>query len=158
MAPTTPDIAVARAQEADQVLALQRLCYRSEADLYGDYKIPPLTESLEDLRRQVETHAFLVARLGEEVVGSVRALQEAGTCHVGRLVVHPKLQGQGLGTRLMREIEARFPDAESYELFTGHLSADNLRLYGKLGYTRFREKRISPRLCLIYLEKHRWNT
>jgi hypothetical protein len=53
----------------------------------------------------------------------------------------------------MREIEASFPEAERYELFAGHLSEGNLRLYRRLGYEEFREEAISPALRLVYLEK-----
>ena len=146
-------IGSARVDEAGQILELQRLCYQTEAARYDDWTLPPLTQTLRELLDQYEDHTILVARLGEEVVGSVRARLEDGACHVGRLVVHPRLQGRGLGTRLMREIEASFPGAERYELFTGHLSERNLRLYRGLGYTEFREQVVSPGLRLVYLEK-----
>ena len=148
-------IGAARVEEAEQILKLQRLCYRPEAALYDDWTIPPLTQTLWELLEQYEDHTVLVARLEGEVVGSVRARLEAGTCHVGRLVVHPRLQRRGLGTRLMREIEASFPEAERYELFTGHLSDGNLRLYRSLGYKEVREEEVSPALRLVYLRKER---
>jgi ribosomal protein S18 acetylase RimI-like enzyme len=144
-------IGPARVGEAEQILKLQRLCYQTEAALYDDWTLPPLTQTLRELLEQYDDHTILVARLGQEVVGSVRARLEDGTCHVGRLVVHPRLQGRGLGTRLMRKIEASFPEAERYELFTGHLSEGNLRLYRRLGYEEFREEVISPTLRLVYL-------
>jgi hypothetical protein len=53
----------------------------------------------------------------------------------------------------MREIEASFPEAERYELFTGYLSEGNLRFYRRLGYEEFREVVISPNLRLVYLGK-----
>jgi ribosomal protein S18 acetylase RimI-like enzyme len=146
-------IGSARVGEAGQILKLQRLSYRTEAALYDDWEIPPLTQTLRELLEQYDDHTILVARLGDEVVGSVRARLDDGTCHVGRLVVHPRLQRRGLGTRLMREIEASYPDARRYELFTGHLSAANLRLYRRLGYQEFREDAVSPALRLVYLEK-----
>jgi ribosomal protein S18 acetylase RimI-like enzyme len=146
-------IGSARLEEAEQILGLQRLSYRTEAALYDDRTLPPLTQTLRELLGQYDDHTVLVARLGEEVVGSVRARLEDGTCYVGRLVVHPRLQRRGLGTRLMREIEASFPAAERYELFTGHLSEGNLRLYRRLGYKELREEEISPALRLVYLEK-----
>lgn len=34
-------ISAARAQDAEQILKLQYLCYQSEAELYGDYGIEP---------------------------------------------------------------------------------------------------------------------
>ena len=139
--------------DAEKVLTLQRLCYRSEAELYDDWDIPPLTQTLESLRSEYETSCILAAYLGSEVVGSVRGRLVNGTCHIGRLIVHPRLQRLGLGARLMREIEARFADSYRYELFTGHLSEDNLRLYRRLGYTETRRETVTPSLRLVYLSK-----
>ncbi len=147
------EIGPARVEEAEQILKLQRLSYQTEAALYDDWTLPPLTQTLRELLEHYDDHTILVARLGDEVVGSVRAHLEDGTCQVGRLVVHPRLQRRGLGTRLMREIEASFPEAERFELFTGHLSEGNLRLYRSLGYEEVREEAISPTLRLVYLRK-----
>ena len=33
--------------DLEEILALQKLAYQSEAELYDDYTIPPLTQSLE---------------------------------------------------------------------------------------------------------------
>lgn len=140
-------------RDAEQILELQYLCYQSEAELYDDYDITPLTQTLQELLEEFDEHEILVARSGEKVVGSVRARLIGGTCQVGRLVVYPRLRRRGLGARLMREIEGRFPEAERYELFTGHLSEGNLKLYSRLGYAGFREQVVSPRLRLIYLQK-----
>ena len=141
--------------EAEQILKRQYLCYQSEATIYDDWSIPPLTQTLRELLREYNDHEILVVRLGSEVVGSVRGRLKDGTCHVGRLIVHPRLQRRGIGARLMREIEGRFPQARRYELFTGHLSEGNLRLYRRLGYEVIREEDVSPRLRLVYLEKSR---
>lgn len=88
-------------------------------------------------------------------MGSYHGSLEHGMCRVGRLVVHPRLQRKGIGGRLMRELEGRFPAAERFELFTGHLSEGNLRLYRRLGYEDAREQEVSPRLRLVYLQKVR---
>lgn len=141
--------------EAERILGLQRLCYRSEAALYDDWSIPPMTQTLPELLAEYEDHEVLVARLGDEVVGSARGRLEDGTCHIGRLVVHPRMQRRGIGARLMCELEGRFPQAEHYELFTGHKSEGNLRLYRRLGYEEVREREVSPRLRLVYLRKAR---
>ena len=98
--------------------------------------------------------AFLVARLDGTVVGSVRGrVRDDGTADVGRLIVHPRLQGRGLGTRLLVAIEAALPAARRFELFTGHRSARNLALYERLGYRRCGERRVSDTLSLVYLAK-----
>ena len=91
-------IELAHVREAEQILKLQYLCYQTEAELYNDYAIPPLNQTLWSLLGEYDTHQVLVARLGDEVVGSVRGRLVDGTCHIGRLIVHPRIQGRGLGT------------------------------------------------------------
>ncbi len=83
------------AGEAEQILGLQRLCYWSEAEHYEDWSIPPMTQTLPELLAEYEDHEVLVARLGDEVVGSVRGWEEGGTCRVGRLIVPPDFSAGG---------------------------------------------------------------
>lgn len=148
---------IRRAPVADavEILALQKLAYRSEAAIYNDFSIQPLTQTLEEVEREFDRMLFLEALTGGRIVGSVRARQEQGTCFIGKLIVHPAFRNRGLGTRLMREIEGRFGDAERFELFTGHRSEGNLRLYRRLGYRAFRERKVGDALTLVFLEKHR---
>jgi predicted N-acetyltransferase YhbS len=141
--------------DAQKILELQRLSYQSEAGIYQDFTIPPLTQTLESLVAEFATHKFLIARSGPEIVGSVRARMSEAGCHIGRLIVHPRLQRQGIGSSLMRRIEEDFADARRYELFTGHLSEGNLRLYHRLGYREFKRETVSAKLVLVYMEKHR---
>jgi ribosomal protein S18 acetylase RimI-like enzyme len=140
--------------DAKAILALQKIAYRSEAELYGNPGIPPMTQTLPELRAQFENHVILKAstRRGR-IVGSVRARFAGGTCFIGRLLVHPQFQRRGLGTALMAAIESRVPEAERFELFTGHRSAGNLRLYRRLGYRELRRERVDATLELVYLEK-----
>ncbi len=42
---------------------------------------------------------------------------------------------------------------ERYALFTGHLSAANLRLYERLGYVEVRREQLHPGVLLVHLEK-----
>ncbi|SCK43385.1 GNAT family N-acetyltransferase [Streptomyces sp. WMMB 322] len=132
-------IAAAADGDAEQILKLQYLCFQSEAEAYGDYAIAPLTQTLEGLRAEMAAGCMMVARLGDEVVGSVRgAVDSDGTARIDRLCVHPRLQRHGLGGRLLAAIEDRLAaerDAKRYHLVTGHRSEGNLRLYRKSGYT-----------------------
>jgi ribosomal protein S18 acetylase RimI-like enzyme len=144
----------AEVSDAEDVLALQKLAYRSEGEIYNDFHIPPLTQTLEELMADLRRQVFLTAKdENGRVVGSVRAFSRDGTCFIGRLIVHPDLQRHGIGTRLMQAIEGRFQDAERYELFTGHKSEGNIRLYQRLGYKVFRSEKVSDALTLVYMEK-----
>lgn len=132
-------ISAADESDAEQILKLQYLCFQSEAEAYGDYAIPPLTQSLEALRAEMAAGCVLVARLGEEIVGSVRgAVDAGGTARIDRLFVHPRMQRHGLGGRLLAAVEVRLAaerEAKRYHLVAGHRSGGNLRLYRKYGYT-----------------------
>jgi GNAT superfamily N-acetyltransferase len=150
-------ISAAAAQDAEHILKLQYLCYQSEAELYGDYLIEPLTQSLEDLRAEMAQGHALVARLGDEVVASVRgSVDEGGTARIAKLIVHPRMQHHGLGGRLLDAIEEHFAtdaDAKRFQLFTGHRSEGNLRLYRSRGYAPVASEQAGPRLTLVTLEK-----
>jgi ribosomal protein S18 acetylase RimI-like enzyme len=41
-------------------------------------------------------------------IGCVRANVKEGTCHIGKLIIHPDFQKRGIGTRLMSEMEKVF--------------------------------------------------
>ncbi len=148
-------IGAARPDEAEAILKLQYLCYQREAALYDDYSIPPITQTLASLTADYSTHRILVARLGTEVVGSVRASAKDGSCLIGRLIVHPRLQNQGLGGRLLTAIEREFPTVSRYELFTGDRSESNLHFYQQRGYVPFRTQALTPVVKIVYLEKSR---
>lgn len=150
-------ISAAAEQDVEQILKLQYLCYQSEAQLYGDYTIQPLTQSLEELRTELGSGRVLVARLGPEVVGSVRgSVGEDGTARIDKLIVHPRLQRHGLGGRLLATLESELSKeqgARRFRLLTGHRSDGNIRLYRRCGYVQAATERVSPRLSLVTLEK-----
>lgn len=139
--------------DAAEILALQRLAYRSEALLYNDFGIAPLRQTLPEMEADLAEKLVLTVSAGGRIIGSVRAHVDGGTCCIGRLIVHPDHQDRGLGTFLVKVIEERFPHAGRFELFTGHRSVKNLHLYAKLGYRPFREEPVSEALTLVYLEK-----
>jgi predicted N-acetyltransferase YhbS len=140
-------------EDAQEILDLQKLAYQSEAAIYQDYTIPPLTQTLPELEAEMQSQLFLKAVAKGQIVGSVRAHLQQETCCIGRLIVNPVYQNRGLGKELMREIEGCFPQAQHYRLFTGHRSERNLYLYQKLGYRRVGSEKISDKLTMVFLEK-----
>jgi ribosomal protein S18 acetylase RimI-like enzyme len=142
-------------EDAAEILALQKLAYRSEAEIYDDFTIPPLTQTLEGMRADFENQVVLKASIDGRIVGSVRASEEHGTCFIGRLIVHPDFQNRGIGAQLMREVEDAFAGAKRFELFTGDRSERNLYFYRKHGYRVFESKELTGRVTLVYMEKRR---
>ncbi len=148
------EIVEAGVEDIGEVLILQRAAYVSEALLYGDPDIPPLTQTLDELRAELAECLTLKAIAGGRVVGSVRARVDGRTGHIGRLIVAPDLQGRGLGTRLLAEIEERLVGrVDRFELFTGDRSEANLRLYRRFGYHETRRESLHGALELVHMEK-----
>ena len=151
----TEQVIIKRASinDAEEILDLQKVAYVSEAEIYNDFTIPPLHQTISEILSEFNNQAFLKATLEDRIVGAIRSYLKSGTCYIGKLIVHPEHQNRGNGTRLLHGAERLFPDAERYELFTGMKSEKNLYLYGKNGYRIFRSERVSEDLILVFLEK-----
>lgn len=144
----------ARREDLEEILALQRLAYESEARLCSNWNIPPLRQTLQDLEQELNQGWILLKTVSMtgQIEGSVRIHVRQGTAFVGKLMVRPQAQGKGLGTQLLAAVEQVCPQRR-YELFTSALSQRNLRLYARAGYTPFREEEIEAGLRLVWLEK-----
>ena len=141
--------------DAQEILTLQKLVYQSEAEIYNDFNIPPLHQTLDEIKAEFVNQQFLKYCEKGRIVGSVRAYVKEGTCLIGKLIVHPECQNRGIGTKLLQEIENTFDHATRYELFTGHKSQKNLYLYEKNGYRIFRRQEVTDDLTIVFMEKYR---
>jgi ribosomal protein S18 acetylase RimI-like enzyme len=148
-------ITLASSEDAVAIHELQVLAYQAPARRYNDFTIPPLRQTIEELTAEFARKIFLRAQLEDRIIGSVRGTQEGDSCHIDRLMVHPDYQGQGLGTELMKEIESQFTFVQRFELFTGHKSTSNIRLYERLGYVTFNSEAVNENLSFVFMEKSR---
>ncbi|MBN1402957.1 MAG: GNAT family N-acetyltransferase [Opitutales bacterium] len=146
----------ARFDELADVLQVQKLAFAREAERTGDWQLPALVQTLEELQDDFASMRIIVARAGAEVVGSVRARIDENACaQVGRLVVRPDWQKRGVGSALLREIEAALPEARTFRLFTEERSLDNIRLYERNGYAIYARRRESDKVSFVLMEKLR---
>lgn len=143
----------AQKEDLEEILKLQYLAYQSEAKLFGNMDIPPLKQTIEEVYDEFQKGAILKAvGDGGVIIGSVRAFCDSGTVYIGKLMVHPSKQGQGIGTQLLLEMEKQYPN-QRYELFTSTRSEKNIALYQKLGYKIFDEEQVTEELRFVYMEK-----
>ena len=146
-------VAFADIQDAEEILALQKLAYRSEAEIYDDFSIPPLHQTIEEMEGDIRHKTVLKMAVDGKIIGSVRCKINEGTGFIGRLIIHPDFQNYGLGTQLLLEIERHFRQAQRFELFTGDRSERNLYLYQKMGYRLSRSEQISDKTTIVFMEK-----
>ncbi len=147
------DILQANNADLEFILQLQNECYRSEAEIYDDFDIPPLQQTIHSIEQEFQRCKFLKAVFEGVIIGSVRGNFDGETCYVGKLIVKSNFQNKGIGRLLMNSIESFFPDCKRFELFTGHKSTKNLYLYDKLGYIEFKRELSGKDLSMVFLEK-----
>ena len=146
------EIVRANVEDAQEILSLQKIAYRGEAKLYDDFQIPPLIETLDEVKGKFQNYVFLKTLICGKIVGSVRFLHKDGTCYIGRLMVHPDFQNRGIATNLLKEIE-RVCSFGRFELFTGDKSIGNIHLYEKLGYKKIKVETPTNNVTLVFFEK-----
>lgn len=147
---------LARPDDAGEMWTVQRAAYLSEAQTYGDPFIAPLVEAVDQIRAAIvaDGTVAVVARVAGRVVGAVRAQRADRTALIGKFSVAPHMQGRGVGTALLADVEARVAaDVDRFTLFTGHLSESNLRLYRRLGYRETHRERMSAHLTFVHMAK-----
>ena len=136
---STPEVRidVVGRDAAGELLTLRRAAFVSEAQLYDDPHIPPLTQTLDELVEDLgdQNVITLGAWIGHRLVGSIRVLLEGKKATLGRLAVAPDLQGMGIGTELLLAVVPHLSEGiEEVWVFTGRDSVQNLALYAKHGY------------------------
>ena len=141
--------------DAEEILKIQKLAYQIEAKRYNNNEISPLKQTLEEIIIQFKDHIILKAVLDGKIIGTVRAYEQNGTCYIGKLAVQPEMQNQGIGTKLMQEIEKQY-NPQRYELFVGSESDNNIHLYKKIGYNIYNKSKYEDgNIEILYMEKNK---
>ncbi len=149
------DIRPVADEEAGELLTLRRAAFVTEAQLIGDPNIPPLTQTLDELRADLARPdvVTLGAWAGPRLVASIRVLTEGTRATLGRFAVAPDVQGRGLGTRLLDEIVAHLPEGTSEVwIFTSRDSLQNIAMYQRRGY-EYQHDQTAGDLTYAYLRK-----
>lgn len=142
-------------EAAGELLTVRRAAFVTEAQLYDDPNIPPLTQTLDELRADLADPnvVTLGAWLGHRLVGSIRVGLDDPKATLGRLAVAPDLQGRGIGTQLLLAVPAHLrPTTSEVWVFTGQDSLQNLAMYAKHGYEHQYDQ-AAGELTYAYLRK-----
>ena len=139
-------------QLAGRLLRLQRAAYAQEAALIGDDRIPPLHETLEDLRN-ASLH-WAGAFDDDGLMGAVAWEETAEEVDIARLVVSPDRHRRGVGKALVREVLTLSGDRRTV-VSTGRDNAPARRLYERLGFATVGDVEVLPGLWVTrYTTEH----
>ncbi|MCV4232510.1 GNAT family N-acetyltransferase [Virgibacillus sp. LDC1] len=76
-----------------------------------------------------------------EIIGGAMIFIESNQVHnLGRIFIDPKYQNQGIGKKVMKDIEGSFPDSAKWWLDTPSWSVKNHHFYTMCGFTKVREE------------------
>ena len=141
-------------RDLDSILLLQKMAFHGQALIYNDFNLPPLTQTIDDLRKEFRTKSiYKVARDGK-IIASIRCYIKDDVLYIEKLIVDPDFQNRGIGTSIMREVETRYSHiVNRYALFTGDKSARNIHLYEKLGYKEIKREQTKRDFSRIFMEK-----
>ncbi|GEM_PF-36513 len=143
----------AEKEDVPEILALQKVAYQSEAEIYGDESLPALQQTLPELQTDFDRMVFLKAVVNGKIIGSVRGYQEDASAHISRMIVHPYFRGRGLSRHLVTGMEQAFPGVRRFEAFTGHKSKRNIAAFSRLGYQIYKTEPFTPLVTWVYLQK-----
>ena len=144
----------AQPEDLPAILYVQKEAFGEVARRYGVTDLPPLHQTIDEIRAEFEEAVFLKAVDNGGIVGSVRGYVKDTDGHIDRLVVLPNRQNEGIGTKLMEAIEDRLrSQVDRFELFTGTRDEKNHHLYEKLGYRRFSTRQLNEQVTLALMEK-----
>jgi ribosomal protein S18 acetylase RimI-like enzyme len=135
---------------ARRALDIQRLAYRIEADLIGFEGIPPLHESLEELRASQES--FLGYFVDEQLAAFVSYEIANSVLDIGRLVVHPDYFRRGIGQTLIRAL-GETAGIKRIIVSTGALNLPARKLYENLGFSLIDEISLDEGVKIARYEK-----
>ncbi|EJW15394.1 GNAT family N-acetyltransferase [Paenibacillus alvei] len=77
----------------------------------------------------------------EEIIGGALIVIESSQVHnLGRIFVDPNFQNQGIGMKVILEIERVYPGCKKWWLDTPRWSVKNHHFYVKCGYAKVREE------------------
>jgi ribosomal protein S18 acetylase RimI-like enzyme len=144
-------VEISNPREANQILELQKLSYRIEADLIGSDLIPGLFENLEQLQHCDET--FYGFFEGEILCGAISFKLEHQTLDIHRLVVHPNHFRKGIAQHLLEFVLKLELNTKRCIVQTGALNFPAIGLYQKMGFVKLEQIEVAPNLWICKLEK-----
>lgn len=125
------------ADDAQEVIVLQRCCWVDEALANRTLDIAALHESEDAVRTWLREWTAVGLWRDGRLLGMARGIRNGREWEIGRLAVAPGFRGKGVGRWLLRHIEQAKPaTCDRQTLSTGSQSLHNISLYESEGYER----------------------
>lgn len=145
----------ANLDDLEEILEVQYLAFKSEAEELNNFNIEPLHQKLDEIKKEYYKGIILKGIINNKIIGSIRGYFNNNTCYIHKLFIHPDFRGLGYANQLLKFLEDYFLEKHEnfrFELYTSAISNRNLKLYKNNNYKIFKKEMImgSP---FVYFEK-----
>ncbi|MFD3274448.1 GNAT family N-acetyltransferase [Paenibacillus dendritiformis] len=129
--------------DAPKLAELQKASFDEESKHFNNNEIggPPGYDSISWQEEMMQICEYFKVLFNGEIIGGALILIESNQVHnLGRIFIDPNFQNQGIGMKVMKEIERSFPDSTKWWLDTPSWSVKYHHFYTKCGFTKVREE------------------
>lgn len=145
------EIDMTNSKFANEVLNVQLLSYKVEAELIDFFELPPLKDTVESLQQSGEV--FYGFYIKEELSGIISIKIEEGVMDIHRLFVHPKDFRKGIARKLLDFVQNIRKEFQTIIVSTGSKNTPAINFYKKNGFVQKKEIMVDEGLTLTMLEK-----
>ena len=146
-------ISQATIQDVPELLKLQHKAFGPLCERLCWHDAPPMKETLEKAYEEFAMCTTLKAQSNDgQIIGSVQGKVTDDSLYIGRLMVLPEFQQQGIGKQLFREIQRLLPHKRAW-LCTCQQVPEPYEFYLREGFKPFKSEAVGPGLTWTHLEK-----
>jgi ribosomal protein S18 acetylase RimI-like enzyme len=140
--------------EADALLKLQKEAFTADIKKYKDYDSSPAGESLEFFKYRINNSYHYTIFINGNLAGSICIVKVSDTHYrLFRIFLGIQYQNKGLGSKILTQMEKKFPQVKTWSLDTPKENRRNRHFYEKFGYKKTGEFKVNDRLTLVEYEK-----
>ncbi|MGC6583774.1 GNAT family N-acetyltransferase [Paenibacillus sp. Dod16] len=129
--------------DAPKLTEIQKASFNDESKHFNNNEIcgPLGYNSVSWQEEMMQNCEYFKVLYNGEIIGGALIFIESNQVHnLGRIFIDQNYQNQGIGKKVMKEIEGSFPDSTKWWLDTPSWSVKNHHFYIKCGFTKVREE------------------
>ncbi|WP_040983397.1 GNAT family N-acetyltransferase [Oceanobacillus jeddahense] len=134
-----------------EVLNIQILSYKVEAEIIDFYDIPPLQDTVKSLQQCGEI--FFGYYLDGELSGVISIKVDKELMDIHRLMVHPKHFRKGIARKLLNFLQDKMESIEAITVSTGTKNTPAVAFYLRNGFSKIEEIKVTECLSLTSFKK-----
>jgi ribosomal protein S18 acetylase RimI-like enzyme len=137
---------------AKEILKLQKESYKIEAKLLNYYKLPPFSETIDDLINSDEE--YLAYKINNKICGILSFEVIGDFIEISKLFVSPQHFKKGIASQLLKKLEELADNAELLMVKTGFKNKPARNFYQKHDFKLKRVSIVDGYLKIAEFEKH----